>query len=62
MPTFEAEFMRQIERQLVNAAGYCCSCTKPLSSDETYCCESCALESVVYRDPNGYLAGDEEDG
>lgn len=59
MPTLEP--MREMERHLVNSAGYCCSCTKPLSSDETYCCESCALESVVYRDPNLHMT-DEEDG
>lgn len=61
MPTFETEVMREIERQLVNGAGYCCSCTNPLTEDETYCCESCALESVVYRDPNQHMT-DEEDG
>ncbi len=55
------ESSHHYEQQSITRAGYCCSCTKPLSSDETYCCESCALESVVYRDPNGYLAGDEED-
>lgn len=56
------ESSHHYEQQSITRAGYCCSCTNPSAEDETYCCESCALESVVYRDPNGYLAGDEEDG
>lgn len=55
------ESSHHYEQQSITRAGYCCSCTKPLAEDETYCCESCALESVVYRDPNLHMT-DEEDG
>lgn len=49
---------RQCERDLVNAAGYCCGCTRQLDPSETYICERCEKEMAMYHDPNGLMKED----
>lgn len=34
----------------------CAGCTKELASEETYACEECVSEWLVYRDPNGDMS------
>ncbi|MHB9328060.1 protein NinF [Phytobacter ursingii] len=46
---------RQCEKDLVNAAGYCCGCEKRLTDAETYFCSICEKEIAAYRDPNGLM-------
>lgn len=39
----------------------CAGCTKELSDGETYCCEECASLAITYRDPNGFMTGEDDD-
>ncbi|HCO3755900.1 TPA: protein NinF [Escherichia coli] len=55
------ESIQQYQSQSLTRAGYCLHCTKPLSSTEVYCCESCARELEHSTDPN-FAMRDEEDG
>lgn len=34
----------------------CAGCTKELTPEETYACEECINEWLVYRDPNGDMS------
>lgn len=43
------------------AAGYCAQCTSLLAPGEVYCCNECANEAYVERDPNYRMEqGDEQ--
>ena len=37
----------------------CAGCTKELKPEETYACEECVNEWLVYRDPNGDMSNEE---
>lgn len=55
------ESILQHQKQLINEAGFCCHCAKPLDESETYCCAECELEIVTYHDPNHFM-GEDDDG
>lgn len=39
----------------------CAGCTKELKPEETYACEECVNEWLVYRDPNNSMLGEDDD-
>lgn len=39
----------------------CAGCTKVLSHDETHVCEECAAMAIAYRDPNGFMAEEDDE-
>ncbi|ELY4182651.1 protein NinF [Cronobacter sakazakii] len=43
------------------ARALCAGCSKQLEPDETYACGECINEWLVYRDPNHFVAEDEND-
>ncbi|EPD3811078.1 protein NinF [Cronobacter dublinensis] len=55
-----SEQSRQYERERIVGA-LCAGCSKQLEPDETYACGECINEWLVYRDPNHFVAEDEND-
>ncbi|ELQ6105644.1 NinF family protein [Cronobacter turicensis] len=55
-----SEQSRQYERERIVGA-LCAGCSKQLSPDETHCCEECVAQAIYYRDPNHFMAEDEDD-
>ncbi|EMC4271326.1 NinF family protein [Cronobacter sakazakii] len=43
------------------ARALCAGCSKQLEPDEVYACGECINEWLVYRDPNHFVAEDEND-
>ncbi|PUY28332.1 protein NinF [Cronobacter sakazakii] len=43
------------------ARALCAGCSKQLEPDETYACGECINEWLVYRDPNHFVAEDEDE-
>ncbi|UQY45283.1 NinF family protein [Mixta hanseatica] len=39
----------------------CADCGIPLSPDETFVCSDCCAFYTIFRDPNGYMAGDDDE-
>ncbi|ECJ2965777.1 NinF family protein [Salmonella enterica subsp. salamae] len=50
---------RSYEQESI-ARAMCAGCNKRLSPDETYACAECVNEWLVYRDPNGDMANEED--
>ncbi|ELY4332895.1 NinF family protein [Cronobacter dublinensis] len=42
------------------ARAICAGCSKQLEPDEVYACGECINEWLVYRDPNHFVAGDDD--
>ncbi|MGC8423222.1 protein NinF [Mixta calida] len=40
---------------------HCADCGIPLSPDETFVCSDCCAFYTIFRDPNGYMAGDDDE-
>ncbi|HCD7251465.1 TPA: NinF family protein [Citrobacter farmeri] len=38
----------------------CAGCMSELTPEETYACEECVNEWLVYRDPNGDMSNEED--
>ncbi|EIZ8820503.1 NinF family protein, partial [Cronobacter sakazakii] len=43
------------------ARALCAGCSKQLEPDETYACGECINEWLVYRDPNHFVAENEDE-
>ncbi|ELY4037936.1 NinF family protein [Cronobacter sakazakii] len=43
------------------ARALCAGCSKQLEPDETHCCEECVAQAIYYRDPNHFVAEDEDE-
>ncbi|EPR9081039.1 protein NinF [Cronobacter dublinensis] len=54
-----SEQSRQYERERIVGA-LCAGCSKQLDPDEVYACGECINEWLVYRDPNHFVAGDDD--
>ncbi|EOI3465054.1 protein NinF [Cronobacter dublinensis] len=55
-----SEQSRQYERERIVGA-LCAGCSKQLEPDEVYACGECINEWLVYRDPNHFVAEDEDE-
>ncbi|EOU9599260.1 NinF family protein [Cronobacter sakazakii] len=43
------------------ARALCAGCSKQLEPDETHCCEECVAQAIYYRDPNHFMAEDDDE-
>ena len=45
----------------MEAESICADCGLALSADETWCCSDCCAFYAIFRDPNGYMTGEDNE-